>query len=106
MKSLIVMLALLSTGLVGADEGVLPPPIPAKPEDVHQVMFLVTINTETGVWTHAQVIGGFKDNEACQHAAPMAGTIAGGDLGPNETPIILCPRIDIEKLKGNQGQKL
>ena len=71
------------------------PVLPVGPDAVHQVMILVTINRLTGVMTHAQVVGGFADNDACTHAAPGAATIASRDpqFDPDDVPIVLCPRV-------------
>ena len=73
---------------------------PLAPDAVHQLMILITINRSTGVLTHAPVVGGFADNDACTQAAPGVATIAGLDpeFDPNDVPIVLCPRVAL----GNQ----
>jgi hypothetical protein len=78
-----------------AAEQTITPEHPVAPDGVHQVMILVTINKETGVMTHAQVVGGFADNDACTHAAPGAATIVSADpnFDPNDVPIVLCPNV-------------
>jgi hypothetical protein len=99
-RKLIVLAALLLPAFDFAADA----PIPSSPDEIHQVMFLVTINLKTGVWTHSQVIGGYKDHDTCIHFAPMAGSIASTDLGPDELPIVLCPLIDIDGIKKHQSE--
>lgn len=72
---------------------------PAKPSEVHAVLFYVTVDRETGVWTHAQVIGGYADHEACIHAVPIVGAATSADLSPGDIPVFLCPEIDVEGIK-------
>jgi len=75
------------------------PQAATSPDQVHAVMFEVTIDRYTGVWTHAQVIGGYKDNAACTRAVLPVAAVTSGDLGQNDIPVFLCPDIDLKSVK-------
>jgi hypothetical protein len=77
-----------------------PPPQAAGPEDVRAVMFLVTIDRKTGVWTHAQVIGGYRDRDACTRSMATARAVASPNLAPGDVPIFFCPNIDSRMVEG------
>ncbi len=74
----------------------------AKPEEVRAVMFFVTVDKNTGIWTHAQVIGGYKDNDACRRAVPNVKAAASSSLAATDIPIFLCPTIDSAMIKAQQ----
>jgi len=76
----------------------------AKPEEVHVIMFYVTVDREDGHYTHAQVVGGYKDHESCQRAVPAVGAATAADLAPTDIPIFLCPEINVEGIKREQGE--
>jgi hypothetical protein len=66
----------------------------AKPEEIRAVMFFVTVDKRTGVWTHAQVIGGYKDHDDCTRAVSIIRAAAASNLAATDVPIFLCPTID------------
>jgi hypothetical protein len=70
------------------------PAVYAEPENVgvHSVMFYMTINEKLEI-THAQVIGGYADQESCRRAVAIVSTIAADQLKPGETPEFLCPEV-------------
>ena len=72
------------------------PPVAVAPDQVHAVMFEITISRSTGVWTHAQVIGGYANHEACVRAAPMVEGAISGQLEADDIAVILCPDIRID----------
>jgi hypothetical protein len=96
-------LVLLAAASIAADSAARGAAAPAaKPEEVRAVMFLVTVDKNSGVWTHAQVIGGYKDHDACTRAVSMARAAALSDLAANDIPIFLCPTIDPAKIQAQQ----
>jgi hypothetical protein len=86
-----------------ADEA---PPAPkaADPSEVTAVMFYITISRKDGHWTHAQVIGGYKDHDDCMRAVPMVGAATSGDLSPDDVPVFLCPEVDVEGILKKQAE--
>jgi hypothetical protein len=72
---------------------------PVDPSEVHAVMFEVTISADTGVWTHAQVIGGYKDHDSCVRGIFFAAAATSDDLAIGDIPVFLCPQINIESIK-------
>lgn len=77
---------------------------PVDPSEVHAVMIEVTIDRNTLVWTHAQIIGGYKDHDACIRGVLFAAAATSSELGENDIPVFLCPEITIESIKEWQAK--
>jgi hypothetical protein len=78
------------------------PEVPALPEEVHAIMFYVTIDRADGHYTHAQVVGGYKDHDACTRAVAVVGAATAADLAPTDIPVFLCPEINVDGIKKEQ----
>jgi hypothetical protein len=71
-------------------------PVAVPSDQVRAVMFEITISRSTGIWTHAQVIGGYPSHEACLRAAMVVEGAIAGQLDPDDIAVVLCPDIKIE----------
>ena len=94
----LVALGLLVVRCAHADEK------PADPKDVGAIMFYVTIDKTDGHYTHAQVVGGYKDHDDCIHAIPIVGAATAPDLAPTDIPVFLCPVVDVEGILKKQAE--
>jgi hypothetical protein len=63
---------------------------------IHAVMFLLTY-TADGAITHAQVIGGYADLDACKTHLPGAAAAITPELKDGEQPEIFCQGLRVEK---------
>jgi hypothetical protein len=102
MKAFLLLLLSSAALAAASPQPEVPTPKAADPSDVRAVMFYVTIDRSTGVWTHAQVVGGYKDHDDCTRAVSLVGAATASDLGPSDIPIFLCPELDVDGIVKKQ----